>query len=62
MPNWRDGLGKVMMVNLTLQFFYDEDLNLKRNFGGAVAAHSGQFIITSPKVEPYGRVFFGTVE
>ena len=62
MPNWRDGLGKVMMVNVTLQFFYDEDLNLKRNFGGAVAAHNGQFIITSPKVEPYGRVFFGTVE
>jgi len=62
MPKWRNQHGKVMLLSPLLLFYYDEDPNLKRNFGGVVAAHNGQFVITSTQNEPYGRIFFGLVE
>ena len=62
MPGWNDNRGKVYIDAVPYRFVYDEDPNLNYNFGGVVAAHNGQYVVTSTIPVRHGRVFFGLVE
>lgn len=62
MPGWSNNRGRVFIYSDPYRYAYDEDPNLQRNFGGVVAAHNGQFVVTSPLYSSYGRIFFGVVE
>jgi hypothetical protein len=62
MPKTNEGRGRVMVFANPYRDVYDEDPNLKMNFGGAMAAHNGQFVVTCTQYTPYGRIFFGLVE
>jgi hypothetical protein len=63
MPKTGDGRGKVVVGFNPTRDVYSEDPNEKFNFGGAIAAHNGQFVVTCTKKEYFNnRVYFGLVE
>jgi hypothetical protein len=62
MPGKYQSPGKVVIDGAIYRFVYDEDPNLKCQFGSVVAAHNGRFLVTAPTYSRQGRVFFGMVE
>jgi hypothetical protein len=64
MPQWKGDRGRMVIQRNGAYpaYLYDEDPNVAYGFGSVVAAHNGQFLVTSPDNEPLGRVFFGVID
>jgi hypothetical protein len=62
MPGSNAENGKVLLYKLPSRFVYDEDSKGTHKFGSVVAAHNGQFLVTAPKSDVTGRVFFGMID
>jgi hypothetical protein len=65
-PGWQDSQVRVMYVpaasGASVKYFYDEDKDAKRLFGGAIAVHNGQYIIGTPGSANNNTVFFGVID
>jgi hypothetical protein len=62
-PGYNDNSGRVMIYNMipTTKYVYDENKDANRSFGSVMAAHNGQYII-STGTSYDGAIFFGVID
>lgn len=65
-PGWQESQGRVMFSSpdsgTGMKYFYDEDKDAKRSFGGSIAVHNGQYIIGTSGSTNNSAVFFGVID